>query len=180
MENKEGKKTIIEWLKNHFSKTAEEDKKEEIESDDIASSIGLIVVGVLIGLYFYAHQTGSTGFFTANFGTLEMVMLYGLLIFWIATSTLILIGRKNASRDLDSFGGLFFTVFGITWLFVIFPFEFSYFADVLPDFLRFLLQWISNDIARVLLVLLFILHLVAAVYSFTLRIYVRKARARPT
>jgi len=36
---------------------------------------------------------------------------------------------------------------------IIFPFDFARFADVVPDFLRFLVSWISNDIARVLIIL---------------------------
>ena len=60
----------------------------------------------------------------------------------------------------------------------IYPFEFSYFANVLPDFLRFLMQWISNEIALVILIILFIIHLIFAVYSLIIRLYVRKARIR--
>jgi type IV secretory pathway VirB2 component (pilin) len=51
------------------------------------------------------------------------------------------------------------------WLLVVFPFDFTYFADVLPDFLRFLVQWISNDIARVIIVLYTIAMGIAAVYA---------------
>jgi hypothetical protein len=77
--------------------------------------IGIVVFSVLMVLYFAAHRTRSTGFFTATFGTLEMLMLYGL------------------------------------W-------------GLLPESLRFLVQWISNDIARVLMVLGIIVYLGAAVY----------------
>ncbi|MFX1250106.1 MAG: hypothetical protein ACFFCZ_00650 [Promethearchaeota archaeon] len=168
----------MDRLKIWFAKTVEEDLTDEIANDDRVASVVIIVVCVLIGLYFVAHQIWSTGFFTATFGFLEMLLLYGTLIYWIVTSSLILLGQKNPSRDLDSFGGLFFATFSIAWLFFVFPFEFAYFADVLPVFLRFLLQWISNDIARVLLVLLFIVHLVFAVISLILRVMFYKARAR--
>jgi len=152
--------------------------EDVIPYDERAVSYAIILFGVLIVVYFVAHQTWSTGFFTATFGTLEMVMLYGSLIFWIVTSALLLFVRKKLSRDLDVFGGLIFATVGITWLFVVFPFEFTYFADVLPDFLRFLVQWISNDIARVLMVLGIIVTLVFAVYSSILYVFVRKARAK--
>jgi len=82
------------------------------------------------------------------------------------------------SRDIDAFGGLVFVTIGAAWLFVVFPFDFAYFADVLPSFLRFLVQWISNDIARVVMVLWIIVNLVAAVYYAILRVFVRKARAK--
>ena len=49
------------------------------------------------------------------------------------------------------------SVFGIiasAWfLTVVFPFDFAHFADVVLDFLRFLVSWITNDIARVLIAL---------------------------
>ncbi len=57
-----------------------------------------------------------------------------------------------------------FATFAIVWLFVVFSFEFAHFADLSPDFLKFLVQWISNDIARVLMVAGIIVHLGAAVY----------------
>lgn len=172
------KKSRLESIKDHFSKIAKEELGDEIASDDIKASIFLIITNGLFGLYFIIHQTVSTGFFTPMFDTFEIIMLYGVSIYWITTSVLILIGQKHPSRDLDTYGGLFFAAFAIIWLIVIFPFEFTYFANVLPDFLRFLVQWISNEIALVLLIILFIIHLIFAVYSLIIRLYVRKARAQ--
>jgi hypothetical protein len=60
-----------------------------------------------------------------------------------------------------------------------FPFEFAEFADVLPESLRFLVQWISNDIARVLMVLAIIVHLAGAVYSPIAYKFVGKKRSKP-
>ena len=178
--NADNRHTIskLELIRDHFSKIAEKDLDDEIASNDIGAAIFLLVTNALFGLFFIVHQTVSTGFFTPMFGTFEMVMLYGLFIYWITTSVLILIGQKHPSRDLDTYGGLFFAAFAIVWLTVLFPFEFAYFADVLPDFLRFLVQWISNEIALVLLSLLFIIHLFFAVYSLIIRLYVLKARAK--
>ena len=166
----------LEAIKNRFSKTAKEELSHEIASDDKAASVFLIFVNVLFSLYLILHQTGSTGFFTPKLGTLDMIMLYAIPIYWITTSVLILIGQKNPSRDLDSYGGLFFATFAIGWLIAVFPFEFTYFANILPDSLRFIVQWVSNEIAIVLLSLLFVVHLILAVYSLILRLYVRKAR----
>ena len=135
-----------------------------------------VVVFTLIVLYFVAHQTWSTGFFTVTFGTFEMPLLYGSLFEWIIVAVLEAFGRKNLSRDIDAFGGIIFVTIGGVWLLVLFPFEFAYFADVLPDILRFLVQWISNDIARVLIVLWTVGNGVAAVYYGILRVSVRKAQ----
>jgi hypothetical protein len=177
-ENDSNKKSTLESIKDHFSKRAEEELSDDIPLEDIGASIFILVVISFFGLVFIAHQTGSTGFFTSMFNTFEMVMLYGILIYWMTTSVLILIGQKNPSRNLDSYGGLFFATFATGWLIVVFPFEFTYFTDVLPVFLRFLMQWISNEIALVLLILLFIGQLIAAVYTPIERLYVRKARAQ--
>ena len=141
--------------------------------------IALVVVSVLIVFYFAAHQTWSTGFFTATFGTLEMLMLYGSLIFMIVTAGLEgVLGQRLLSRLFDVFGGIMFAAVGIAWLLVVFPFEFAYFADVLPDFLRFLVQWISNDIARVLMVLGIIVLLGAQVYTPIAYGFVGKKRSK--
>jgi hypothetical protein len=171
-----------EATKSWFSRRVE----KEVENLDVIlfrdRVIGIFVVVVfsLIVLYFVAHQMWSTGFFTTTFGTLEMFLFYGSWIEWIAVAALEGLGRKNLSRDIDAFGGLIFVTVGTTWLFLVFPFEFAYFGDVLPDFLRFLVQWISNDVARVLMALGIIVNLVAAVYYGILRVFVRKARARKT
>ena len=107
-----------------------------------------------------------------------MVMLYGYLIAMTISGILYgFLGRKHLSRYFDVFGGMFFAGVAMAWLLVVFPFEFAYFADVLPDFLRFFVQWISNDIARVLMVLIIIVHIIGQVWMGLLHVFVRKARA---
>jgi len=178
-ENEIYKKSRLESIKDYFSILAEEELSDEIPVSDIGASIFLLVVNGLLGLYFIVHQTESTGFFTPKFNTLEMVLLYGILIYWITTSVLILIGQKHPSRNLDTYGGLLFASFAILWLLLVFPFDFTHFADVWqPEFLKFLVQWISNEIAVVLLVLLLIIHLFFTVFTLILRWYVIKARAQ--
>ena len=144
---------------------AEADKG--IPNNERIAGIGFFFIGsVLMVLYFVAHQMGSTGFFTASFGTIEMIMLYGSWIAWIITAGLEgVLGQRLLSRLFDTFGGIIFIAVATAWLVVVFPFDFTYFADVLPEFLRFIVQWISNDIARVLMVLYAIAMGVAAVYA---------------
>lgn len=129
--------------------------------------IGFFFTGsVLMVLYLATHQLWSTGFFTETYGTIEMIMLYGSWVAWIITSGLEgVLGQRLLSRLFDTFGGIIFIAVATAWLLVAFPFEFTYFADVLPDFLRFLVQWISNDIARVIMVLYTIAMGIAAVYA---------------
>jgi len=167
--------------KNWFARHAEAEAKKDIipYSERVGNIVG-VVVGFLIVLYFAAHQTGSTDFFTSKFDTLEMLLLYGSLIYGIVSAALKgLFGRKNLARLFDIFGAILGTV-AITWLFVVFPFDFAYFAEVLPSFLRFLLQWISNDVARVLMVLGIIASLVMAIYTAILYVFVRRELSKPT
>ncbi len=160
---------------NWFARHAEaEAKKDTLSYSERVGNIVGVVCSLLIVWYFVAHQTGSTGFFTATFGTLEMLLFYGCLMYGIVSTALKgLFGRKNFARLFDVFGAILGAV-AIAWLFMIFPFDFAYFADVLPSFLRFLLQWISNDIARVLMVLGIIVTPIMAIYTAIIYVFVRR------
>ena len=162
-----------------FSRAKAEADKGIPKNERIAG-IGFFFAGsVLMVLYLAAHQIGSTGFFTSKFGTVEMIMLYGSWIAWIITSGLEgVLGQRFLSRLFDTFGGIIFIAVATAWLLVVFPFEFAYFADVLPDFLRFLVQWISNDIAEVLMVLYIIVMGFAAVYAPIAYGFIRKKPKR--
>jgi len=143
---------------------AEADKG--IPNNERVTGIALVVASVLVMLYFVSHQMWSTGFFTQKFGTLETFLIYGSLVAWIITGSLEgIFCQRLLSRLFDVFGGILFITISLVWLLVTFPFEFAYSADVLPNFLKFLVQWISNDIARGIMVLGTILLVVAAIYS---------------
>jgi len=137
-----------------------------IPSGERVVGIAIVVFSVFMVFYFAAHQIQSTGFFTETFGTLEMLLLYGLLVLGIISAGLEgVFGRRLLSRLFDVFGGLILAAVCTIWLLIVFPFEFAYFTDALPDSLRFLVQWISNDFARVLMVLGIIVYLGGAVYT---------------
>jgi len=153
-------KTEESW----FSRGKAEAEKG-IPSSERFVGISIVVISALIILYLIAHQRRATGFFTATFGTAEMIMLYGVLIAGIISAGLEgVLGLRLHSRLFDSFGGLIFAAVCTIWLLVVFPFEFAHFAEVSPESLRFLVGWISNDIARVLMVLAIIVYLGAAAY----------------
>jgi type IV secretory pathway VirB2 component (pilin) len=143
--------------------------------------VGFFFAGsILVVMYLAAHQILSTGFFTVKFGPIEMFMLYGSWIAWTITSGLEgVLGQRLLSRLFDTFGGIIFIAVATAWLLVVFPFEFAYFADVLPDFLRFLVQWISNDIARITMVLYVIAMGIAAVYAPIAYKFVRISHSKP-
>ncbi len=154
-----------ELNENWFSRAkAEADKG--VPLNERVVGVAIVVVSIVVMLYFAAHQVGSTGFFTTAFGAVETIMLYGNLTAWAITGFLEgVLGQRLLSRLFDAFGGIIFIAISLAWLAVVFPFDFAYFADVLPDFLRFLVQWISNDIARGLMVIGVIVFAVVAVYS---------------
>jgi len=166
--------------KNWFARRVEaEAKKDTLPYSERVGNIVAVVVIILVVLYFAAHQMWSTGFFTSKFGSAEMFLFYASLLYGLVpTSIRGLVGRKNLARLFDVFGSVLFTI-TLVWLYVIFPFDFAYFADVLPSFLRFLLQWISNDIARVLMMLGIIVAPVMAVYTVILYVFVRKELLKP-
>jgi len=170
-------KATRNWFARHVEAEA---KKDTIPYSERVGNIAGFVAIILVILYFVAHQMWSTGFFTSKFGTLEMFLFYGSLMFGIVTTAVrALLGRKNLARLFDVFGAVLFTV-ALAWLFVVFPFDFAYFADVLPTFLRFLLQWISNDIARILMALGLIVSPVRAIYTAIVYVFVRKELSKPT
>ncbi|UCE29778.1 MAG: hypothetical protein JSV85_03445 [Candidatus Bathyarchaeota archaeon] len=169
-----------EASKNWFARRAEvEAKKDTITFSERVGNIVGVVIGLLFVWYFVAHQTGSTGFFTSRFGTLEALLFYGSIVFGIVSAVLRgLSGRKNVARLFDIFEAIFAAV-AIAWLFIVFPFDFTHLADLFPDFLKFLLLWISNDVAKVLMVLAMIVTLVMSIYTATFYVLVRKELSKP-
>ena len=126
---------------NWFSR-GKEDADRGIPRNERIVGVGVFFAGSVFVLFYLGfHQFWSTGFFTSAFGIMEMIMLYGSWICWIITSGLEgVFGQRLLSRLFDTFGGIIFIVLATAWLFVVFPFEFTYFANVLPSFLRFLVQ----------------------------------------
>ena len=151
--------------KNWFFR-AKKDAEKPLPINERIFGIGIVVFSILIIIFFGIHQTESTGFFTSKFGGLEMFLFYGFWVFWITTATLeSILSKRLLSRIVDTFGGIIFCVISLSVLLFLFPFEFTHFADVLPVSVRFIVQWISNDIAKVIMALLIIAHLAAAIYS---------------
>ena len=164
------------WIATIVEKELED--YDNVSMDDRAISVAVVILFPLIGFFFRAHSELSTGFFTVSFGGFEKVLLYGTLMYWIFTCVVLLLEFKDLSRDVDTFGGLIFAVITFAWLFMVFPFDFTHFADALPDGLKFLVQWISNSSGRVLLGLGFIIHLIFAIVAMISRVPVRKELAK--
>jgi hypothetical protein len=126
--------------------------KDNINSSQRGGEIIAVTVIGFIALFFYAHQTESTGFFTSSFGPTEALLLYGAILTGVAGPiSKFLTGKRNTSRPPEMIASVFWVIASAWFLMVVFPFNFAHFADVVPDFLAFLVSWITNDIARVLL-----------------------------
>ncbi len=165
--------------KNWFARIAEgEAKKDNLPFSERAGNGVAVLAILLILLFFVVHQTSSTGFFTSKFGPAETFLFYvSILLSAVGAAAKVVVGRKNVLRPFDTFQeGLGAVAF--VWLFVVFPFDFSHLADVLPNFLRFLLLWISNDVAKVLLAIAIIAAPVLTVYTAALYVFVRRELPR--
>jgi cytochrome bd-type quinol oxidase subunit 2 len=132
-------------------------------------------IGPLIGLLFFAaHQMWSTGFFTSKFGLLEAFLFYSLIVIGILNAIIRgILGRKNTLRPFE-IGWIIYMIIAFICLLAIFPFDFSHLADVLPNFLRFLLAWISDEIAKALVILAILGTTLFTIYDALLYVYVRR------
>jgi len=166
---------LNETRQNWFARRVKKEVEKDVMpfSERVGNAVAIVAI-ILATLYFVAHQTWSTGFFTSRFGFAEALLLYSSLLYGlIPTSVKGLVGRRNLARIFEVFGSILTTI-ALVWLYVVFPFDFSHFADVLPTFARFLLQWLSNDIARLLMIMGIIMMPISAAYNMVLYIFVRK------
>jgi len=165
--------------KNWFARRVEgEAKKDRLPFSERAGNVVATLAILLILLFFVVHQTSSTEFFTSKFGSAETFLFYvSILLTAVGAAAKVVVGRKNVLRPFDTFQeGL--SAVALVWLFLVFPFDFSHLADVLPNFLRFLLLWISNDVAKVLLAIAIIATPVLTVYTAVLYVFVRRELLR--
>lgn len=139
---------------NWLTRQAESEAKKDIMP--MAERWGQIapVAGILIVLLFFlVHQNMSTGLFTSQFGAAEAFLFYvPMVLVLLAMMTRMIIGRKNAVRPFDAIAFAFVAAATI-WLYIVFPFDFTHLADVLPSFLRFVLRWITDGIARIVMII---------------------------
>ncbi len=123
-----------------------------------------------LGGFFVAHQRLQTGFFTDQFGPVEMLCVYGPLILSLAAPlTRMVSGQRNPARPVEVVTHLCAALAGL-WLLQVFPFDFTHLADVLPAELQFMLAWMSDGVGKFLLLLQVAVGVLAAL--FTLVTYV--------
>ncbi|HUL39887.1 MAG TPA: hypothetical protein VLU38_06315 [Methanomassiliicoccales archaeon] len=135
----------------------------------------------LVILFFVVNQVDDTGFFTTGFGSTEMVLFYGGLIFgMIAPILRLILGRRNKVRPVELISNGFFII-AASYLLSVFPFDFAHFPDLLPEGIQFMFDWITNDIARVGLSIIIVIVIIVSVWTAFLYIVVRDwLRAHPS
>ena len=137
---------------------------------------GLAVIGAMLLVFgfFALHQLTGTGFYTVQFGPVEMLALYGpILVSFAAPIAKAVSGRRNPARPFQAATNLSLAL-GSLWLAVMFPFDFTHLADVLPSALRFVLSWINDDIGRFVLILQVLIGVIATPLTIFTYISIRR------
>lgn len=123
------------------------------------------VIILMILAFFVYNQAANTGFFTSKFGGWEMFAFYGSIgLGLVPPLARAAIGRRNPVRPVEAFCNLF-SAFTCLWFFFVFPFNFAHFPDALPLAIRFAAAWVTNDIAKVVLILGFLGGMISAAYN---------------
>lgn len=160
-------------------KTEKEMKRDKVPWSERVGEVVAIICTVIVIIFFAIHQTRPTGFFTDEFGTADSVLLYLMILIGVVPAFVrLLLGSRNAARPFDAFSLVVFCV-GSLYFLATFPFDFAHFAEPFPHALEFLIDWISADLAKLLLVLGVITAPFFSVYTFLLYVAVKKRMAQP-
>lgn len=123
-----------------------------------------VLMLLLFGFLVY-HQRANTGFFTDKFKLLEMLCLYVPIV--LAISAMIIrawTGHQQPARPFEAARSLLLGL-GSLWLLMVFPFNFLHLADALPESIRFVLSWVTDDIGKIPLVLQSIIGPISAIMT---------------
>jgi hypothetical protein len=156
----------MKYLQANWLDEASIEASKPISLGDRIFGVFILLLSVVILHILTLHLLQETGFIIRELHSLELVLLFGYWVAWIITATLdSVLGMRLASRLFDSFGGILFMAISSLYFFWVFPFEFSLFTSVLPESIQFLLGWLTNSVARGLLLVGGIGMLFASVYS---------------
>ena len=115
---------------------------------------------IVFGFY-VAHYVLSTGFFTSSFTPLLAALFYTSVLWTIVNVSFKAVTlRKDVNAFVELIGAAFFAITA-AWFFAVFPLNFAHVADVVPGSLRFLFLWLTNDIGRILVALVFVAAIIA-------------------
>ncbi|OGN97889.1 MAG: hypothetical protein A2Z71_07595 [Chloroflexi bacterium RBG_13_50_21] len=155
-------------------------EKKDVETLSIPqrwAGLYTVILMLLLLAFFIFHQLKNTGFFTDKFGWTDMLALYGPILISLGPPIQRLIqGRRNPARPLEAATDLSLAV-GSLWLKYNFPFEFAHLADPFPFAMRFAFGWITNDIARWILLLQVIIGFLSSASTITTYVRVRRKQS---
>jgi hypothetical protein len=137
-------------LESTWNKEAEKDKLKDAER---ASQLVSWIFTAIAAWFLLAHWTEDTGFYTSEFDQLDALVLFGPLLFGLLPPVVrTLRGRKNIARPWDIASTMLF-VLSSAYFLCQFHFDMTFFAVPLPEGMRFLIDWVTEDIAKVVLVI---------------------------
>jgi hypothetical protein len=152
--------------------------RDRLRLGDLFGEAFAIGATLLVALFFIANQLQETGLFTSDFGNLEMVLFYVPMLFGLVPPFVRLVtGRRNLARPFEVAGSILFML-GASYLLAVWPFDVTHLADLLPQSLRFLLDWITNDLAQLLTAFAIFITLLVSIWTFFLYISVRERLGR--
>jgi len=159
------------WFDGHAAKEAIRDR---LRPSERVGQLAGVVIAAIVAVYFTVLYTSSSGFFTSKFTTADAVLFFGIAFLGVIPGLVRgIIGRKNATRPLDVILSISMLV-AAAWFLSSFPFDFSHLADALPTSLQFLLSWISDGIAKVLMAVAIIASIFMIAYTTLLYLAVRR------
>lgn len=157
----------------------EQSEKEVLTPAQRGGEVISLVVMLLVFGFFADHQVAHTGFYTAKFGTMEMVCLYGpMLLSLVAPIVRAVTGRRNPARPFEVVTNVFLAIAAV-YLLLVFPFNFAHLADALPAAFHFVLAWITDGIGRAVLILQIIVGTIWAGVSAWQYLSVRRRETAP-
>jgi hypothetical protein len=159
------------WIMRMARKEADRDV---LKLSERVGELAAFLVITLIGIYFIALQVEGTGFFAPSFSAFDMALFYGALFYGLVPSlTRAATGRRNLARPLDVAGSVLFIISGSYFL-THWAFDFSHFADILPQSLQFVLSWVTNEIAQGMILLGLAIALVLTAWTSAQYYFVRQ------
>lgn len=164
------------WFMNQIEKEA---KRDSIPFSEKVGQLVAIAGTVIVLLFIAIHQTRPTGFFTDEFGSGDSVLMYVMVLVGIVPALVrFLKGSRNAARPPDALSLAVFFVGGLYFL-ITWPFDFAYFAAPLPHSLEFLLDWVTDDIGKLLTGIGIVASPFFSVFTFLTYLGVKKRLAQP-
>jgi hypothetical protein len=159
------------WLARQARKEADRDR---VSLGDVIGQIVGVIIALAVALYFTALYNLNTGFFTDQFTAFDAVLFFGIAYLGVIPGLAkVILHSKNAGRPLEAVMQVFILAAALLFL-SSFPFDFAHLADALPASLQPIISWITNDIARMLLVLMALVSLFTIPWTVVQYLGVRK------